>query len=85
MPKSSKPESWHPFTAQERIILFCAATGIDHAAAGIIAHSMQAMQTRGLIERDDDGKYRLTDAGRRAFVVLLERVGIETRVREDRK
>ena len=84
MPMSSKPESWHPFTAQERIILFCAATGIDHAAAGIIGHSMQMMETRGLIEREDDGGYRLTDVGRRAFVGLLGRAGIDARMREDK-
>jgi hypothetical protein len=30
-------------TAQERVILFCAATGIDHAAVGIVARAMQTM------------------------------------------
>jgi hypothetical protein len=35
--------------AQDRVILFCGATGIDHAAAGILAHAMQSMAIRGFI------------------------------------
>ena len=34
-------------TAQDRVILFCAATGIDHAAVGIPARDMQSMAIRG--------------------------------------
>jgi hypothetical protein len=33
-------------SAQDRVILFCAATGIDHAAVGILAHAMQSMAVR---------------------------------------
>jgi hypothetical protein len=29
-------------SAQDRVILFCAATGIDHAAVGTLAHAMQS-------------------------------------------
>jgi hypothetical protein len=36
-----------PLTAQERVILFCAATGISHAAVGITAHAMQSMAVKG--------------------------------------
>jgi hypothetical protein len=32
-----------PLTAQERVILFCTATGVGHAAVGITAHAMQSM------------------------------------------
>jgi hypothetical protein len=28
---------------QDRVILFCTATGIDHAAVGILARAMQPM------------------------------------------
>ena len=35
--------------AQDRVVLFCAATGIDHAAVGILAHAMQSMAVRGFI------------------------------------
>jgi hypothetical protein len=65
-------------TAQERVILFCAATGIDHAAVGILAQPMQAMAIRGLIERDDTGHYELTDTGRAAFAAILDRAGMKT-------
>jgi hypothetical protein len=36
-------------SAQDRVILFCAATGIDHAAVGITARAMQAVTIRGFI------------------------------------
>jgi len=36
--------------AEDRVILFCAATGIDHAAVGILARAMQSMAVRGYIE-----------------------------------
>jgi hypothetical protein len=36
-------------SAQDRGILFCAATGIDHAAVGITARAMQAVTIRGFI------------------------------------
>jgi hypothetical protein len=32
-----------PLTAQERVILFCTATDVSHAAVGITAHAMQSM------------------------------------------
>jgi hypothetical protein len=35
--------------AQDRVILFCAATGIEHAAVGILAQAMQSMAIRGFI------------------------------------
>jgi hypothetical protein len=41
-----------PLTAQERVILFCTATGVSHAAVGITAHAMQSMATKGFIVHD---------------------------------
>ena len=78
-PKATTPASLTAhLTAQERVILFCAATGIDHAAVGIVARAMQAMAIQGLIEREHDtGTYVLTDTGRAAFAALLERAGIQ--------
>ena len=32
--------------AQDRVILFCAATGIDDAAVGILAHAMHGSPYR---------------------------------------
>ena len=34
--------------AQDRVILFCVAAGIDHTAVGILPQAMQSMAIRGL-------------------------------------
>jgi hypothetical protein len=63
--------------AQDRVILFCAATGIDHAAVGILAHAMQSMAVRGFIVHDrESGAYALTDSGRATLASILERAEI---------
>jgi hypothetical protein len=55
------------------VILFCAATGIDHAAVGILAHAMQSMAVRGFIGHNrESGAYALTDSGRAALTAILE-------------
>lgn len=65
-------------SAQDRVILFCAATGIDHAAVGILAHAMQSMAVREFIVHDrESGAYALTDSGRAALVAILEDVGLK--------
>ena len=64
-------------TAQERVTLFCAATGIRHAAVGIAAHAMRSMAVRGFIEHDrETGAYTLTDSGRAALTAILEDAGL---------
>jgi hypothetical protein len=56
-----------PLTAQERVILFCTATGVSHAAVGITAHAMQSMAIKGFIVHDrESGACALTDRGRAA-------------------
>jgi hypothetical protein len=63
--------------AQDRVILFCAATGIDHAAVGILAHAMQSMAIRGFIAHNrESGAYALTDSGRAALTAILEDAGL---------
>jgi hypothetical protein len=63
--------------AQDRVILFCAATGIDHAAVGILAQAMQSMAVRGFIAHDrDSGDYALTDSGRAALAAILQDAGL---------
>ena len=53
--------------AQDRVILFCAAAGIDHVAVGILAQAMQSMAVRGFIVHNrESGGYALTDSGRAA-------------------
>ena len=62
--------------AQDRVILFCAAAGIEHAAVGILARAMQSMAIRGYIEHDQEsGAYVLTASGRAVLAGILERAG----------
>jgi hypothetical protein len=76
-PKAATPESIaSKLTARDRVILFCAATGTDHAAIGITARAMQAMAVRGLIQRDAGG-YVLTPTGRAVFAAVLERARVD--------
>jgi hypothetical protein len=65
-------------SAQDRVILFCAATGIDHAAVGILAQAMQSMAIRGFIAHDrQSGAYALTDSGRATLAAILEDAGLK--------
>ena len=62
--------------AQDRVILFCAAAGIEQAALGILARAMQSMAIRGYIEHDhESGAYVLTASGRAVLAGILERAG----------
>ena len=62
--------------AQDRVILFCAAAGIEHAAVGILARAMQSMAIRGYIEQDhESGAYVLTASGRAVLAGILEQAG----------
>jgi hypothetical protein len=75
-PKSPTPETVaDTLTAREHVILFCAATDIDHAAVGILANAMQIMEV--LIERDHNtSRNVLTDTGRAVFRILLKRADL---------
>ena len=65
-------------TAQDRVILFCAATGIDHAAVGIPARDMQSMAIRGFIAHNrESGAYTLTDSGRATLGAIFENAGLK--------
>jgi hypothetical protein len=60
------------------VILFCAATGIAHAAVGIFAHAMQSMVIRGFIAHNrESGAYTLTDSGRAALGAIFENAGLK--------
>jgi hypothetical protein len=66
-----------PLTAQGRVILFCTATGVSHAAVGITAHAMQSMAIKGFIIHDrESGAYALTDSGRAALLAILGDAGL---------
>ena len=62
-----------PLTAQERVILFCTATGISHAAVGITAHAMQSMAIKGFIVHESRER---ADSGRAALLVILGDAGL---------
>jgi hypothetical protein len=65
-------------SAQDRVILFCAATGIAHAAVGILAHAMQSMVIRGFIAHNrESGAYTLTDSGRATLGAIFENAGLK--------
>jgi hypothetical protein len=65
-------------TAQERVILFCTATGISHTAVGITAHAMQSMAIRGFIAHNrETGVYALTDSGHATLAAILEDAGLK--------
>ena len=65
-------------TAQDRVILFCIATGISHVAVGITAYAMQSMAIRGFIAHDrESGGYTLTDSGRATLTAILEEAEIK--------
>ena len=60
-------------SAQDRVILFCVATDIDHGSVGIIDHAMQSMAIRGFIAHNrESGAYALTDSGRATLTAILE-------------
>jgi hypothetical protein len=60
------------------VILFCAATGIAHAAVGILAHAMQSMVIREFIAHNrESGAYTLTDSGCATLGAILENAGLK--------
>jgi hypothetical protein len=65
-------------TAQDRIILFCVATGIDQRAVRVLAQAMQSMAIRGFIVHDrQDGGYALTDSGHATLAAILDDAGLK--------
>ena len=65
-------------SARERVALFCATTGIEHAKTGILASMIRALRSDGLLVYDRSlGRCLLTESGRGAFRDLLERGGFK--------
>ena len=64
-------------SAQDRVILFCVAAGIQHADAGIPARVMQSMAIRGFIEHPEASQaYVLTASGRATLREILDSAGL---------
>jgi hypothetical protein len=79
-PKIDLGDDWVPSAVEDRIILFCAALGLDHHVFGNLPRRVQGLELLDLIEHTGDYRYRLTEAGTKAFVALLESAGIEARI-----
>jgi hypothetical protein len=58
-------------TVQERVLLFCLASGTEWAQAGVTGATATAMLVRGLVDRDASGRLKLTPQGRAALDALL--------------
>jgi hypothetical protein len=64
--------------AQDQVILFCVAIGIDHVAVSIPAQAMQSMAVRGFIEHDRaTAAYTLADSGLATLAMMLDHAGIK--------
>jgi hypothetical protein len=75
--RPGKPSRTTKLNAQDRVILLCAAIGIDHAAVGIVAHG-SPMAERGFIAHNrESGAYTLTDSGRATLTTILEDSGLK--------
>ena len=64
-------------TAQDRVILFCAATGIDHARVGIPARDMQSMAVRGFIAHGRRVRHITHNSGYAALTEILHDAGFK--------
>jgi hypothetical protein len=71
-PESPVAKTTTKLRAQDRVILFCAGTGIHHAAVRIPGQGMQSMAIRGFIEhRGPTQAYVLTASGRATLMEIL--------------
>jgi hypothetical protein len=67
-------------SAQDRVILFCAATGIQHADVRIPVQAMQSMAIRGSIEHHNQTQaYALTASGRATVMKILDEAELTMR------
>jgi hypothetical protein len=62
-------------TPEERLLLFCLASGSDWQAASITHATAEDMLMRGLVERAGDlTSYKLTDPGRAVLAAVVDAV-----------
>ena len=61
---------------QERVLLFCLASGTDWTKVPITQPTAQHLLVRGLIDRDQGaGRYALTPLGRDVLAALIQPPG----------
>ena len=56
----------------ERIMLPCLASGTDWERAGVTHATAQQLLVRGLIDRHQSGRFKLTPLGRDVLAALLK-------------
>ena len=61
-------------TAPERTLLFCIGSGTDRRRAGIMSEIVTALVVTGLLVRDTFSWLALTNDGRAALWVLLQKL-----------
>jgi hypothetical protein len=60
-------------SVEERLLLFCLASGTNWQQAGVTHATAQQMLVRGLIDRAPTAaRFKLTPLGRDVFVALIE-------------
>jgi hypothetical protein len=73
-PRAIKPPSEIAarLTVQERVFLFCLASGTDWGRAGVNVASAAQLLVRNLIDRHPSpARYKLTPLGRKVFAALI--------------
>ena len=67
------PQALASLSVQERVLLFCLASGTDWERAGVTHATAQQVLVRGLIDRASTGsRFKLTPLGRDVLGALLK-------------
>jgi len=67
------PQALASLDVQERVLLFCLASGTDWERAGVTHATAQQVLVRGLIDRaSTQARFRLTPLGRDVFAALIK-------------
>lgn len=62
-------------SVQERILLFCLASGTEWQKAGVTLKTVTAMVVKGMVDRDVVGHLTITKQGRETLAALLREHG----------
>ena len=67
------PQALASLSVQERVLLFCLASGTDWERAGVTHATAQQVLVRGLIDRGSGrARFKLTALGREVLAALLK-------------
>ena len=67
------PQALASLNVQERVLLFCLASGTDWERAGVTHATAQQVLVRGLVDRDQAAtRFKLTPLGRDVLAALLK-------------